>query len=71
MVDTVDKVDRVEQGRRLDRDTSRGKRIFRPGKPAAKQTDSEIDEVEISSEARERAAGKRKRTILEYLEETE
>lgn len=69
MSDTVDRIDRVDESRVLDRDTSRGKRLFRGEKQRRVNPGPEEDSVDISDEARERAAGQSPPHILADTEE--
>jgi hypothetical protein len=67
MTDPVSKISRSQE---TDRKAAHGgmirneKRKFHPDEPSD-------DSVDISEEARERASGKKRKTILEYLEDDE
>lgn len=64
MTDSVNKVDSVkETGRKNSRDG-----IFRGDKHKHHPEHAENDNVDISEEARDRASGKKRKNILEYIE---
>lgn len=67
MTELVDKVDIIRGAREVSRQKDQEQPHKRQkGKRHPNETDE--DSVEISEEARERATGKRRRNILEYLE---
>jgi len=63
----TDLVNKVGGADTVDRKNSRGQ-LFKREKKARHPEETEGDSVDISQDARERAAGGKRRTILEYLQ---
>lgn len=63
----TDLVNKVSGADKVDRKNSRGP-LFKREKKARHPEEADGDSVDISQDARERAAGGKRRTILEFLE---